>query len=113
MNVGQILLVVVGGVFLIIGCCNAQVEVAHFNSEWNVENNFDISELKDCETRNIIICNNPELQEKHNILSVPTIIIFDEGQEAIRFQANIMMKLEATRKQIQKEIDKIILNKFE
>ena len=44
---------------------------------------------------------------------MPTVIIFDEGEEVIRFEANIMMQLEATRKEIQKEIDKIYLAKFE
>ena len=49
---------------------------------------------------------NPELQEKHEIKSVPTVIIFDDDEEVKRFEANIMMELEATKKDIQKEIDK-------
>ena len=44
---------------------------------------------------------------------MPTIIVFDEGIEIVRFEANIMMQLEATKKDIQKEIDKIYLAKFE
>ena len=44
---------------------------------------------------------------------MPTIVILDEGAEVTRFEANIMMELEATRKEIQKEIDKIYLAKFE
>ena len=46
-------------------------------------------------------------------MSVPTIIVFDDGEEKMRFEANIMMQLEATKKDIQKEIDKIMLEKFE
>tara|TARA_Y100001963_G_C6774619_1_gene446689 strand:- start:2257 stop:2568 length:312 start_codon:yes stop_codon:yes gene_type:complete len=99
--------------FFCYGLCCGQVSVVHFNSEWNADNNFDITVLKDCDVDTVIICHNPDLQEKHNILAVPTIIIFDEGEEVKRFQANIMMKLEATRKDIQKEIDKIYLAKFE
>jgi hypothetical protein len=113
MRVGQTLLVLVGVVFFFFGTCNGQVEVIHFNSEWNSKNNFDISTLKDCEKQNIIICDNPDMQEKHEIVSVPTIIIFDEGEEIKRFQANIMMKLEATEKEIQQEINEIYLAKFE
>ena len=45
--------------------------------------------------------------------AVPTIIVFDEDEEVVRFEANIMMELEATKKDIQKEIDKIMLKKFE
>tara|TARA_R100000700_G_scaffold41131_1_gene59946 strand:- start:893 stop:1153 length:261 start_codon:yes stop_codon:yes gene_type:complete len=85
----------------------------HFNSEWNIDNNFDISVLKDCKKSDVIICENPELKEKHKIKSVPTIIVFDEEQEVVRFEANIMMKLDVTKKDIQDEIKKIYLAKFE
>ena len=61
----------------------------------------------------MFIFDSPELKYKHKILSVPTIIIFDNGNEITRFEANIMMQLEATRKEIQKEIEKIHLAKFE
>jgi hypothetical protein len=85
----------------------------HFNSEWNIDNNFDISVLKDCKKSEVIICENPDLKEKHKIRSVPTIIVFDEEQEVVRFEANIMMKLDVTKKDIQDEIKKIYLAKFE
>ena len=91
----------------------SQVSVIHFNSEWNADNNFDITVLKDCDVDSVVICTNPELQEKHKIKSVPTVIIFDEDEEIKRFEANIMMQLEATKKDIQKEIDRIYLTKFE
>jgi len=54
-----------------------------------------------------------ELQDKHNIVSVPTIIVFDEGEEVKRFQANIMMKLTCELKDIQKVINKLYLKRFE
>ena len=113
MKLSYILLVLIGIFFLCVGICMGQVSVVHFNSEWNADNNFNISLLKDCEIDSIIICNNPDLQELHEIKSVPTIIIFDEGEEIVRFEGNIMMQLEATRKDIQKQIDKILLAKFE
>ncbi len=68
-----------------IGC--SQVSTIHFNSEWNEKNNFDISVLKDCEKSNVVICHNPELKDKHEILSVPTIIIFDNNVEVKRFES--------------------------
>jgi len=99
--------------FFCYGMCCGQVSVIHFNSEWNADNNFDISTLKDCDVDSVVICHDPELQEKHKIKSVPTIIVFDEEQEVVRFEANIMMQLEATKKDIQDEIKKIYLAKFE
>ena len=113
MRLSYILLIVIGIFFFFVGICCSQISVIHFNSEWNADNNFDISVLKDCDIDSVVICHDPELQEKHNIKSVPTIIIFDEEQEVVRFEANIMMKLEATKKDIQEEIKKIYLAKFE
>ena len=113
MKLDSILLVLLGLFFFGYGICFGQVSVIHFNSEWNDNNNFDISVLKDCDIDSVVICHNPELQEKHQIKSVPTVIIFDDDEEVKRFEANIMMELEATKKDIQKEIDKIYLAKFE
>ena len=105
--------ILLGLFFFFYGACYGQVSVIHFNSEWNADNNFDISVLKDCDIDSVVICHNPELQEKHKIKSVPTIIVFDEEQEVVRFEGNIMMQLEATKKDIQEEIKKIYLAKFE
>ena len=113
MKLSYLLLIVCALFFFCYGACFGQVSVIHFNSEWNAENNFDVSVLKECKKLDVIICNSPEMQEKHKIKAVPTVIVFDDEQEIIRFEANIMMQLEATKKDIQKEIDKIMLEKFE
>ena len=36
----------------------SQVTVSHFNSNWNEDNNFDISALKECDKDYIVICHN-------------------------------------------------------
>ena len=113
MKLSYLLLILIALLFFCYGMCCGQVSVVHFNSEWNADNNFDITVLKDCDVDSVVICTNPELQEKHKIKSVPTVIIFDEDEEIKRFEANIMMQLEATKKEIQKEIDRIYLTKFE
>ena len=112
-NISTFLYIFLMVLFLCLGCCNSQVSIIQFNSNWNSENTFDISVLKDCEKSDIVICENPKLQEKHKIKSVPTIIVFDDEEEVKRFEANIMMKLTCTIKDLQKEIDKIYLAKFE
>ena len=113
MKLDVLLMLLLALLFFGYGLCFRQVSVIHFNSEWNAQNDFDITTLKDCEKENITICHNPKIQEEHSIMSVPTIIVFDDGEEKMRFEANIMMELEATKKDIQKEIDKIMLEKFE
>ena len=113
MKADVVLLVLLGLLFFGFGVCFGQVSVVHFNSEWNAQNDFDITVLKDCKKSDVVICHNPDLKEKHKIKAVPTIIVFDEDEEVVRFEANIMMELEATKKDIQKEIDKIMLKIFE
>ena len=90
-----------------------QVKVSHFNSDWNVDNNFDISELKECEKDYIIICNNEDLKDKHKIKSVPTVIVFEDEKEIKRYEANIMMELTCSHHDIQHIIDSVYLKRFE
>ena len=50
--------------------------------------------------------------KKYSIAVVPTIIIFDEGEEVKRFQADLSFKMVATRKEVQDYIDELIISKF-
>ncbi len=52
-----------------------------------------------------------EYQSEYGIVVVPTIVVFN-GKEVKRFQANIMMEMEATKKDIQGVIDEIIYSDF-
>ena len=105
--------IILGLFFFCVGSCNGQVKVVHYNSEWNSENNYSISDLKDCEKEDVVICHNPEEQEKHNILAVPTLIVFDNNVEVARYEANIMMELDISIDDLQDAIDKVYLAKFE
>ena len=51
-------------------------------------------------------------QKKYQIAVVPTIVIFDDGEEVKRFQADLSFKLVATRKEVQDYIDELIISKF-
>jgi hypothetical protein len=42
----------------------------------------------------------------------PTIIIFVNGKESKRYQANIMMEMEAKQSDVQDKIDEIIMEEF-
>ena len=46
---------------------------------------------------------------KYKIVVVPTILIFSDGEEVGRFQANIMMQMEAKKKDVQEKIEEIIM----
>jgi len=80
---------------------------------WNSSNEFaDLSNLKDCSKYRVDIEKYPELQKKYNVTCIPTVIIFESGEEKERFKANIMFQLDADKKQVQESIDNIMLAKF-
>ena len=92
---------------------NLGVCVVEFNASFNASNSVDwIDDLSDCKGKRIDIVAHPEMQKEHKIVVVPTIIIFNDEEEIKRFQANIMMQLEASKEDIQEAVDEIIMSAF-
>ena len=91
-----------------------QIKVTHFNAKWNNANGVDwIMKLKDCDTKSYVdIAKNPDAQKKYKIAVVPTIIIFKDGEEVARFQADLSFKMVATEKEVQEEIDDQLMSDF-
>ena len=90
------------------------IVVVEFWAEWNKANEFtELNKLKDSSVYRVNIMHCTKLQADYNISAVPTVVIFDNGIEKERFNANIMFQLEADKKTIQTSIDTIILNKFQ
>ena len=103
--------------FLLILICNnliAQIEVKHFNAEWNNANGVSwFMELEDCKTKSVVdIAKNTDAQTKYKIAVVPTIIIFKDGEEVARFQADLSFKMVATREEVQEEIGNQLMSDF-
>ena len=92
----------------------SQITVKHFNAGWNQANGADwFMELKDCNTKGYIdIAKDPVAQKKYKIAVVPTIIIFKDGEEVARFQADLSFKMVATREEVQDKIEEIIMEDF-
>ena len=92
----------------------SQIEVVHFNAEWNSANGVPwVMDLEDCRTIGLTdIAKNPDEATKHKIAVVPTIIIFKDGEEVARFQADLSFKMVATREEIQEEIDNQLMSDF-
>ena len=91
--------------------CNSDICVVQFNASWNASNGVDyLDKLTDCEVMNVNI-DEGTYQSDYEIVVVPTIIVFN-GKEVERFQANIMMQMEATRKEVQNVVDEIIYSDF-
>ena len=92
---------------------SSQVVVTHFNAEWNDPNKVSyIGKLTDCDIVYVDIAKSPKIQEKHNIIIVPTVVIFKDGEEVKRFQADISFSMKATRKDMQEVIDELLMSDF-
>ena len=93
--------------------CESGVCVVEFNASFNAANSVEwIEDLSDCTTSRVDIASSPELQQEYKIVVVPTIIIFNDGEEVERFQANIMMAIEASKSDIQESVDEILMSSF-
>jgi hypothetical protein len=97
--------------------CNvsfAQIEIKHFNAGWNSANDVDwYMDLEDCKTiGHVDIAKDTEAQTEYKIAVVPTIIIFKDGEEVARFQADLSFKMVATKEEVQEEIDNQLMSDF-
>ena len=89
-----------------------QVKVIHFNAGWNSANDVEwFDKLSDANKKNLSI-DDSDIQTKYSIAIVPTIIVFDDGEEVRRYQADLSFKMVATREEIQEYIDELIISKF-
>ena len=87
--------------------------IVEFNASFNASNKVEwLSKLSDCEVQRVDIAADSRWASEYKIVVVPTLVIFNNNEEAKRFQANIMMTMEATRKEVQDAIDEIIMEAF-
>ena len=104
-------------IFLLMLLCNisfAQIEVMQFNAGWNNANDVSWAQsLEDCKTISYTdIAKNTEAQIKYKIAVVPTLIIFKDGEEVARFQADLSFKMVATKEEVQEAIDELLMSDF-
>ena len=129
MNISNYILVLLAVLFFIVGMVSGQdfvssddfnktiakdIVVVEFWVEWNSANEFaELNKLKECEKYRVDIGLCSKIQNEYNISAVPTVLVFENGEEKERFSPNIMFQLEADKKTIQHSVDTIILNKFQ
>ena len=89
------------------------ITVVEFWSEWNKENEcFWLEEISNAKTYRIDL--ESETAENYEIKVLPTLIVFNNGEEVERFEGNISFQLcpRRTPKKVQKVIDGLMINKF-
>jgi thioredoxin-like negative regulator of GroEL len=102
-------------VMLVLVCqsTSGQIVVTHFNAEWNDPNKAEwVGELEECEITYVDIAASPKIQKKHKVIVVPTIIMFKDGEEVKRWQADLSFKMIVTREELQDYIDELLMEDF-
>ena len=94
-------------------CKDDGVCVVQFNAGFNEANKVTwVGKLNDCSTKFIDIQKDTKAAGKYKIVVVPTLVIYNGGEEVARFQANIMMQMETTKSEVQEKIDEILMEDF-
>jgi len=90
-----------------------QIEVIHYNAGWNSANDVSwFDDLEDCDIKSVDIAAKPNEKAKHQVVVVPTIIVFQDGEEVKRFQADLSFKIAFTREELQDYIDELVMSAF-
>ena len=108
--------------FLLVLCGSANgqtlkvgddLTVVHFNAGWNSAADVGwVVDVNDANLKRCDIATDTKAQSKYEIVVVPTIIVFSDGEEVKRFQADISFAMKATLKDVQEVIDEILMDGF-
>ena len=92
--------------------------IIQVNADWNAKASINLGKLKNCKWFNASIDDKSYgaiIANEWKIVSVPTIIMFEYGKEIKRFEAGLSFNLneEKILKEINEEIDEIMLRRFQ
>ena len=100
-------------VFMLFGFfVNAQdkVTVIHFNYKWNSRNDYNLRGMQNAKVQYAQLEEQPE-NIVETIKTVPVIVILGkDGRVKMQYAADLSFKIQATREDIQKSINRILLD---
>ena len=89
------------------------IQVVHFNAGWNSAADVKwVDDLENCKIKRCDIAVDTKAQNKFEIVVVPTIIVFKDGEEVKRFQADISFSMKATLEDVQEVVDDSNMDSF-
>ena len=89
--------------------------VVEFWATWNEANKVTILDewdTFDAKVYRVNIESFPKIQADNNVVILPTIIFFDEGEEVKRLQGDMTFTLKTTTKELDEIIEEILGSKF-
>lgn len=89
------------------------IQVVHFNAGWNSAADVKwVGDLENCKIKKCDIATDTKAKDKYEIVVVPTIIVFKDGEEVKRFQADISFSMKATIEDVQEVVDDSNMDSF-
>ena len=88
------------------------IVLVEFCSSFNSVNEVNLKKIYDCKKFRVDMSQDPSLMVKHNVMAVPTVVIYHNGKEIKRFLPGLMLKLDVDIKEIQAVIDELVGDKF-
>ena len=83
-----------------------QNALVHINAEFNKSNDwYGLTIVENTKIYNGYIDSNPAIKKKYNVVRVPTLILFKDGQEVERWVGGLDMKLHIKVNEVQNNID--------
>ena len=89
--------------------------VVEFWATWNEKNKvalLDEWDTFDAKVYRVNIDLYPKIQAKNDVVILPTIIFYDEGEEEERLQGDMSFSLKVTTKELDEIIEEILGSKF-
>ena len=91
------------------------IVVVEFWATWNEANKvalLDEWDTFDAKVYRVNIDLYPNIQAKNNVVILPTIIFYDEGEEVKRLQGDMSFSLKTSIKELENIIEEILSSKF-
>ena len=91
------------------------ITIVEYWASWNILNMatiLDSIDIEDAKIYRVNIDKTPKVTANQKIVVVPTIIIYDDGIEYKRLQADLTFKLVVKKKDLQIVVDEILMSKF-
>ena len=106
-------LCVTGIVLFATVAINAQIEIIQFSAEFLKQNEISLKAFRGYETKTLYMSKESAMFKKLDIKYIPTLILFNNGEEIIRVESGISLKLpDDAIQRIEEEIEEIIDSKF-
>ena len=94
---------------------NRGLVVVEFWATWNEKNKVNLLDewdTFDAKVYRVNIDSYPNIQAKNDVVILPTIIFYDEGEEVKRLQGDMSFSLKVTTKELDEIIEEILGSKF-